>query len=425
MAHPNFAEAIKPSYLDAIANASVVSATMGDTNLVVKNRGGATVADLLIKDPDSAYVERVVQLYSYDLGIRYALIADWTCQFYNNDTVTGIAGAGSAGKPTAMAWSPDGVYLAVGSNASPYIEVFKRSGDLVTKLTPALTSPGSMVLSVAWSGDGQYLFTGQINGPFLAIYKRSGDTFTMLSTPSTMPPGYVNSLSCSFGAYSDILSVGMGVYPYIYNYAVVGDTLTILAEPEFLPSQDVSDLEWSPTGTYLAAVDLDSNQSVFIYKRTTDLTLTKLPDLADIGPAGSGQTIAWSANEKYLAFAGGPYGIGDPVFYVYKRSGDTFTKLVNPVDPPLGSVVSLDWSPDSRYLAVSFSASPYLAVYQVVNDVLVRMPDIRTAPIAAGILAWSPIGKTLLMSTSLVWNTYKSMMGPISGAAIRMQVGDG
>ena len=92
----------------------------------------------------------------------------------------------SAGR--SCAFSPDGVYLSVTHGTAPFITIYKRSGDVFTKLTNPSTLPTSTGYGCAFSPDGVYLSVGHDTTPFITIYKRSGDVFTKLTNPATLPP---------------------------------------------------------------------------------------------------------------------------------------------------------------------------------------------------------------------------------------------
>jgi hypothetical protein len=55
--------------------------------------------------------------------------------------------------------------------------------------------------------------------------------------------------------------------------------------------------------------------------------------------------------------------IGSPYITIYKRSGDTFTKLANPATLPTGTGYGCAFDPTGTYLAVAHSLSPYITIY--------------------------------------------------------------
>jgi WD40 repeat protein len=71
----------------------------------------------------------------------------------------------------SCAFSPDGTYLAVAHYSSPYITIYKRSGDIFTKLANPATLPASTGFSCAFSPDGTYLAVGYNSTPYITIYK--------------------------------------------------------------------------------------------------------------------------------------------------------------------------------------------------------------------------------------------------------------
>ncbi|MBP3933480.1 MAG: hypothetical protein J6D44_06370, partial [Pseudomonas sp.] len=72
---------------------------------------------------------------------------------------------------------------------SPYITIYKRSGDGFTKLDNPSALPIGTAYGVAFSADGTYMAVAHAVDPYITIYKRSGDTFTKLANPSALPSG--------------------------------------------------------------------------------------------------------------------------------------------------------------------------------------------------------------------------------------------
>lgn len=99
----------------------------------------------------------------------------------------------SPSQPTSAgqccAWSADGVYLAVGTQTSN-LYIYKRSGDALTLLS-VLPNMGS-ILGVAFSSDGLKLAVAGVMSPFVNIFNRNADAFTKLANPAHLPegPGY-------------------------------------------------------------------------------------------------------------------------------------------------------------------------------------------------------------------------------------------
>lgn len=88
---------------------------------------------------------------------------------------------------TGASQTRGGTYLAVAHHLSPYITIYRRSGDTFAKLSNPSTLPTSRGRSVAFDPSGTYLAVAHFESPYITIYKRSGDVFTKLNDPSTLP----------------------------------------------------------------------------------------------------------------------------------------------------------------------------------------------------------------------------------------------
>lgn len=273
----------------------------------------------------------------------------------------------------SVAFSSNDSYLAVGGAGSPCLTIYKRSGDAFTKLPDPNTLPNGQGDSLDFSSDDTYLALGASGAPYLVIYKRDGDTFTKLPDPSTLPPEDGNDVA--FSSSGTYLAVAHLQPPYITIYKRSGDTFTKLPDPDTLPVQsgladyEADGVSFSPDENYLAVAH-DDEPFVTIYKRSGD-TFTKLPD-PDTLPGGVGAGVSFSSNGSYLAVAHND----PPCIAIYKRSGDTFTKLPEPdVAPSATNGRTVSFSSDDRYLAISLDISPYLTIYRKTGDEFTKLPD--------------------------------------------------
>ena len=230
-----------------------------------------------------------------------------------------------AGIGRGVSFSSDDTYLAVGLNSSPYLTVYKRSGDTFNKLTgiEALSDYGN---GVSFSSDGTYLAVAHGITPFLTVYKRSGDTFDKLS----------------------------GIEA---------------------PAGDSKGVSFSSDDTYLAVVHFNT-PFLTVYKRSGD-TFNKLSDPEDL-PAGTGYSASFSSDDTYLAVA----HYTSPFLTVYKRSGDTFTKILG-IAALAGQGNSVSFSSDDTYLAVAHGTSPFLTVYKttLINPTTLISPALNEVPL--------------------------------------------
>jgi hypothetical protein len=74
-------------------------------------------------------------------------------------------------------FSPDGTYLAIVHNTSPYVTIYKRDGDTFTKLANPSTLPTSTALGASFSPDGAYLAIAHASSPYVIIYKNKPQAY--------------------------------------------------------------------------------------------------------------------------------------------------------------------------------------------------------------------------------------------------------
>jgi len=113
-------------------------------------------------------------------------------------------------------FDPTGTYLAVAHATSPYITIYKRSGDTFTKLADPATLPPNTGWGCAFDPTGTYLAVAHSDSPYITVYKRSGDRFTKVANPATLPTGA--GYGCAFDPTGTYLAVAHSGSPYITIY---------------------------------------------------------------------------------------------------------------------------------------------------------------------------------------------------------------
>ncbi|WP_227397372.1 WD40 repeat domain-containing protein [Jeotgalibacillus aurantiacus] len=259
-----------------------------------------------------------------------------------------------------VAYSNDGVYKAVAHVSSPYITIYKRSGDTFTKLANPSTLPTLNAFSVDFSSNGDYLVVGHTNSPYITIYKRSGDTFTKLANPSALPTG--NASGVAFSPDDTYLAVAHATSRFLTIYKRSGDTFTKLDDPSILPTGSGRGVSFSSDNTYLA-VAFATSPFVSFYKRSGD-TFTKLDDPLSL-PDGECRSIEFRPDTFQVAVG---VSAGDR-FITYSRNGDTFTKEQLADVIPTSAVLGVSYSSDGKFLAITYGTnSPYVNLYKVYNN---------------------------------------------------------
>ncbi|MFA6427633.1 MAG: LamG-like jellyroll fold domain-containing protein [Candidatus Magasanikbacteria bacterium] len=193
------------------------------------------------------------------------------------------------------------------------------------------------------------------------------------------------------------------------------ERLTKLPDPTIIPAGFGRSVEFSPDGNYLA-VGHDVAPFISMYRRNGD-TFTKL----DI-PSGPTQWIVsmdFSSDGVYLAVLQQI----PPFVTMYKRNGDTFTKLATP-SPSNWSGSSrgwtIDFSPDTNYLAIAQETSPYITIYHRSGDTFSRANDPDILPTGSGKgVTFSPDGN--YMATSFAVSPYLTVYKRNGDAFVKLE----
>ncbi|MCF1184033.1 WD40 repeat domain-containing protein [Marichromatium gracile] len=193
-----------------------------------------------------------------------------------------------------VSWSPDGAYLAVGYYGGDRLTVFDTSDWSVVPGTPSL--PDKRVWDCAWSPDGAYLaVVGDWGEPNFAVIDTT-DWSVVPGTPSLPGDGY----GCEFSPDGAYLALGLRSAPY----------LVVLNAPDWTwvsgvpaAARECWDVSWSPDGAHLAVGHHGSDRLTVI--DTSDWSV--VPGTPAVSNTGRG--VAWSSDGAYLAVAhdGAPY----------------------------------------------------------------------------------------------------------------------
>jgi len=141
--------------------------------------------------------------------------------------------------------------------------------------------------------------------------------------------------------------------------------------------------EFSHNDIYLAVgldwvLGMPECPDIRIYKRDGD-TFTKIGN-PDTLPTGNAYGVAWSSDDTYLA-VGHEYS---PYITIYKRDEDVFTKLDNPADLPTGNGNGLSFGYNDTYLAISHTTTPYITIYKRAGDVFTKLSNPAILPTGTG-----------------------------------------
>lgn len=276
-----------------------------------------------------------------------------------------MLGTNPASAATPLAWSPDGQFLAVGVASSPFIVIYQKFGMTMIALPNPATLPAGPVNGVSWARGSSYLACAHNTSPFVTIYKRTSVattgagltiypvTFTKITNPATLPAG--NGLSCQFTPDGQFLAIGSDTTPFINVYQNQGGTFVASTNPSTLPGGNALSVAWCPDRTLLALTTTVSPFNL-IYPMTNGAFGT--PFNLPTGGGTPTHALSFSQNGFLLAIGGGASNV-----LIFSRSGQTFTLLAAPASAP-NSMNGCEWSPTNQFLGIASGFSPFIQVLQ-------------------------------------------------------------
>ena len=354
------------NYIELTEETSVSAPSVGKLRLYAKNDGTLNIVD-------SNNIEKTIQSFNDPIIVSFNQSQDYSQSYLQGTSTNQVFIQPKSqtnwvnpqfslspdilptGDGRAIAWSPNGEFLAVGHVTSPFITIYQKNGTALTKLTNPATLPTGQVNGVAWSPDGQFLSCSHAVSPFITIYQRSGTTFTKLTNPATLPTGTGDGNNWS--SNGEFLAVAHTTSPFITIYQRSGTTFTKLTNPATLPTGNGNFCSWSPNIEFLAVAH-DTTPFITIYQRS-GTTFTKLTNPATL-PANNSNSCEWSPDGQFLAIG----HASTPFITIYQRSGTTFTKLTNPATLPTNEVNSVSWSPNGKFLATGHTTTPFVTIYE-------------------------------------------------------------
>lgn len=269
-----------------------------------------------------------------------------------------------------------GKYMAVATDAAPFVALYGQDIDTFTKLANPATLPASIVYDVSFSSDGRYLATVHNNPPYLTAYKRTGDTLAKLANPAYQPPANPPGVAVS----PDGRYIAVAATSSLVIYKRTDETL------EFLPSAieysqrpigGVYGVDFSADGLYLAVAE---GYGTRLYKRNGDnfglIQFMRLESedfyIQDVALSNDGSMLA--------AVASGPHGASSVL--LFKLANDVLTAMTVEGNVQTKSN-DVAFSPDGKYMAVAHAQSPYLTIFKRGTNKYTALPAPAALPSAA------------------------------------------
>lgn len=175
-----------------------------------------------------------------------------------NTIITGVIVAASAWTAVnGLAWSPNGLYLAVAVDTTPYLYVYTfdpaKGFTAISTLGVALAGAPQ---SVAWSPDGAYVGVAHTTSPYASVIPcTAGVLGTKVANPAALPAG--NAFAIAWNPAGTAIVVGSGTTPFLqmwpWSAGAWGAKATDLSGGNIPTLTEVDYICWSPTGASIAA----------------------------------------------------------------------------------------------------------------------------------------------------------------------------
>lgn len=374
---------------------------------------------------------------------------------WSSPTLIGVPSSPLLGDGNCVRWSHNGKMLAVAENNSEIFAIFSKFGTTLTRLPSPTNAGGTAAAAIAFSPDGQYLAVGNsdIATPGLFIYQRSKNTWGLLATiPITLNHGITGiawhpggrSFAVTFNQtpfvkvwnLTDVTPALWGCgYESINGQTIANNALQIvnfeakIFDPMSMASTGAG---WSATAyregmhriafrVLLPSVNFTTTvkfQAWIVYRSfLTSVTNNILVDFDDKTVSGASSTsMDFSGYADLYLYPGDTVSAA-----VFQNSGgavaldtnvlnneitflegaqydclNTFTAVANPATLPAGLGKSCAWSPDGTFLAVGHATTPFLSIYSFSGTTLTKLSDPASLPAdQVNGVSWSPDGSIL------------------------------
>jgi len=150
----------------------------------------------------------------------------------------------------ACTFSPNDQYIAVGTGSTPFVTMYKIGNEektmkSFTKLSNLSPLPEGGVNAIAWDSTGTYLALAMSATPYVRIYKRTGDSFARLNTAIDFNPAG-NCRDIKYSNSDQYLAVSTDAAPFVIVYKIDGESYDKLDSSYFssLPISATYGLDW-------------------------------------------------------------------------------------------------------------------------------------------------------------------------------------
>jgi hypothetical protein len=332
------------------------------------DHGNVTLNNSRLRSTASGSGTPTYTTYTPGIGTATVTLNGVTVPGINFSTAASNPSPLPAGNGRCIAFSPDGAYVAVGHQTTPFISVYAWSSitGFGAKVTNPVSLPGGQVNGVAWDPTGTMLAVATgTTGDQLIVYNWSAGFGSKINLGADLPTDSVSSNDVCwspdgtrlfFTVSNDTANSPIGMIRFS-GAAVVAGSLTYDASGLVAAGNGVA---ISPAGDYVV---IGYGASPFIVAwKVADIVqgtafAAPLSDPASL-PAGIGRGIAFHPSGSYvfLAHSTTPFGVG------YNFSAGWGSKInLSAALAGVGQDVAI--SPDGAYVGFAHTTTPFEKVF--------------------------------------------------------------
>ena len=315
-------------------------------------------------------------------------------------------------------WSSDGIFLASGSVLGPNeLRIYEYDRQTQVLKLRASADATLAILSVKWSPSGQYIAVGMdatgATAGQLIIFAFDRTTFSLkqVAQVTTGVDLVVNSVDWSFDEQYVAFGTAentSGDEVFVYKFDRVNTILTFATSTPVDPSLDVTSVNWSHDGQFLAVATVDVNSEVLIfYFNRAVHTLTEVANQMFIIGLGFGvNAVRWSASDLFLA-VGTTVGLFSQtqIYRFNKQTFDLSLAASNNLGPLTVTINGLSWAPNEEYLAIVSTFiinEDQVHILHFDKDAMLEKVAGASLGVAALSVDWSPDGQAIAVSDTIL-----------------------
>ena len=326
-------------------------------HLFVKNDVVVTGTNaLLYNTPSSSYILSGSKLY-FDIATTFsytpAANAQDLMRFKDSSSRLFLNGCSLKTSSTGMLLDKGNLICSNGVEVDSFAENLKN--DITTEQTVNI---GATVNFVRWSPDGRYLAVGsELSGYELMIIRYWHDSYALVDYVSYGAGVKVLNWSPD-GKFLAVGSALSGAQVKIYGFN--GASLSYITSID--ASSDVTHVAWSPDGRYLAFTRLSNNLGQIYFFDGTTCTYWCYFHIGTLTP--SSYCVAWAPSGLYLCSAGTKGGSHFRCF----RFSSSESQLIGSVSYGADGYFldHVSWSPDGKYILMGGNWG--IAIFLVFSD---------------------------------------------------------